>query len=205
MCITSFCLRPESSIKAIIALFLAVSQGTEHFAESNKYCISAEESTWTFFLGGLGTFIFTGSKLRPYSACTHLRNIRAFLTYVEIVALESERWSNTMIIGTFSRLKGITQLDTKICCKLFMCNSKVIWTLRKWHSFTTFRAFDKTNRVIWCKLWLYIRYNRWKKDVFQTQEKEVLCCKDIIKYSMIGLLSTLYRTAERGCATCPMY
>ena len=88
---TSFCLSPEPSIKAIIALFLAVSQGTEHFAESNKYCISAEESTWTFFLGGLGTFIFTGSKLRPYSACTHLRNIRAFLTYVEIVALESER------------------------------------------------------------------------------------------------------------------
>ena len=44
-----------------------------------------------------------------------------------------------------------------------------------------------------------------KKAVFQTQEKEVLCCKDIIKYSMIGLLSTLYRTAERGCATCPMY
>ena len=27
---------------------------------------------------------------RQYSACTHLRNIRAFLTYVEIVALESE-------------------------------------------------------------------------------------------------------------------
>ena len=23
--------------------------------------------------------------------------------------------------------------------------------------------------------------------------------------SIIGLLSTLYRTAERGCATCPMY
>ena len=88
---TSFCLRPESSIKAIIALFLAVSQGTEHFAESNKYCISAEESTWTFFLGGLGTFIFTGSKLRPYSACTHLRNIRAFLTYVEIWPLGSGR------------------------------------------------------------------------------------------------------------------
>lgn len=37
-----------------------------------------------------------------------------------------------------------------------------------------------------------------KKAVFQTQEKEVVCCKDIIKYSIIGLLSTLYRTAERG-------
>ena len=36
---TSFCLRPESSIKAIIALFLAVSQGTEHFADSNKYLL----------------------------------------------------------------------------------------------------------------------------------------------------------------------
>ena len=34
-------------------------------------------------------------------------------------------------------------MDTKICRKLFMCNSKVIWTLRKGHSFTAFRAFDK--------------------------------------------------------------
>lgn len=34
-----------------------------------------------------------------------------------------------------------------------------------------------------------------KKAVFQTQEKEVVCCKDIIKYSIIGLLSTY--TAQR--------
>ena len=44
-----------------------------------------------------------------------------------------------------------------------------------------------------------------KKAVFQTQEKEVVCCKNIIKYSIIGLLSTLYRTAERGCATSVSY
>ena len=41
-----------------------------------------------------------------------------------------------------------------------------------------------------------------KKAVFQTQEKEVVCCKDIIKYSIIGL--TVYPIPHSGKGVCNM-